>query len=1205
MKKLVLVSIVGVFGFSEQASAASTDISTNKTGTYTLSSDGDTLTVDPGVTLSNTKKNVPVTMTGTGKTTLINNGTISQSGSVRAVLITGSGVALTVNNSGTISAAGNDAIGGGKNDAINADVTITNSGSITATDNQAINLGNVTAGKSLITNTGSITATGADALRLSYDGSVINAGTIESTDIPGSGSDGIDARSNSDAIITNQAGGIISGARHGITGGNTDTSTTGSYVMLITNDASAFITGKDGAGINIDGFNANEIVTVNNAGTITGNGITADGDGVDVDGIVALTNNSTGKIISTQANGDTSEGVTVGGGTINNYGLIEGENPGGASHGLTLAGVDKDPTTGNAIPIQGIYTDSTIHNYAGGTIKGDTGSGIAITGGATTHTVTIDNDAGATIEGGGSDAVIATGVTTTTINNSGIIRADGTGKAIDFGSGANDVLKITGGSAQVIGDIDGGTGNSTLIIAPGTGNSFTYNGTISDFSTVEIGPGTTALSGANTYTGGTQLTAGTLVAGNNAALGTGTLGMAAGTTLSFAAGGLNLANAIALNGDPTIEVDSGNATLSGTLSDGSMAGDLVKSGAGTLVLSGANTYTGGTQLTAGTLVAGNNAALGTGTLGMAAGTTLSFAAGGLNLANAIALNGDPTIEVDSGNATLSGTLSDGSMAGDLVKTGSGTLVLSGANTYTGGTEVSAGTLQVDGTLASPVAVDTNAMLSGTGTVGTTIVSGTLAPGDSGVGTLNVNGNLTLTSGSTYAVNVTPGAALSLVAVSGATTLEGGTVDVNGTGGNWRDAIVLLRSRQGVTGTFGTLVTNLAYLSPTLTYDADDVSLSFSRNAVAFGAVGITRNEVATGNGLGTLSSGALYDALVTASTASARKALNALSGEIHASARTALVQDSLYVRDAVTERLRAADCAPGAGSGAKTARIDGTRTDGTCRAEDAAVWMQGYGAFGHSGGDGNAASLTDNAGGFMLGLDAPVAGWHVGLAAGYGHSSFSSGTVSSWGHSDTVSVGPYAGTHWGRLGLRLGVTYSFNRLSTTRAVALPGYTTRLNANYNGGTTQAYGDLGYRLDMGRVSAEPFANVAWVGVRTGRFSEHGSSAALSDNTSITGASFATFGTRLAAHVRTGGVMLAPEATLAYRHGFGTLLPTAHQSFDGGSVFEVSGTPVTQDVALVKTGIRARLTDRLDLGADYVGQFSTRYTSNGVTGSIRVNF
>ncbi|MFT9386133.1 autotransporter domain-containing protein, partial [Acetobacter sp.] len=563
------------------------------------------------------------------------------------------------------------------------------------------------------------------------------------------------------------------------------------------------------------------------------------------------------------------------------------------------------------------------------------------------------------------------------------------------------------------------------------------------------------------------------------------------------------------------------------------------------------------------------------------------------------------IEVDSGNATLSGTLSDGSMAGDLVKTGVGTLVLSGDSTYTGGTEVSAGTLQVDGTLASPVAVDTNAMLSGTGTVGTTTVSGTLAPGDSGVGTLNVNGNLTLTSGSTYAVNVTPGAALSLVAVSGATTLEGGTVDVNGTGGNWRDAIVLLRSRQGVTGTFGTLVTNLAYLSPTLTYDADDVSLSFSRNAVAFGAVGITRNEVATGNGLGTLSSGALYDALVTASTASARKALNALSGEIHASARTALVQDSLYVRDAVTERLRAADCAPGAGSGAKTARIDGTRTDGTCRAEDAAVWMQGYGAFGHSGGDGNAASLTDNAGGFMLGLDAPVAGWHVGLAAGYGHSSFSSGTVSSWGHSDTVSVGPYAGTHWGRLGLRLGVTYSFNRLSTTRAVALPGYTTRLNANYNGGTTQAYGDLGYRLDMGRVLAEPFANVAWVGVRTGRFSEHGSSAALSDNTSITGASFATFGTRLAAHVRAGGVMLAPEATLAYRHGFGTLLPTAHQSFDGGSVFEVSGTPVTQDVALVKTGIRARLTDRLDLGADYVGQFSTRYTSNGVTGSIRVNF
>ncbi len=121
-------------------------------------------------------------------------------------------------------------------------------------------------------------------------------------------------------------------------------------------------------------------------------------------------------------------------------------------------------------------------------------------------------------------------------------------------------------------------------------------------------------------------------------------------------------------------------------------GSLVKTGSGTLTLSGANTYTGGTALKHGRLDLGHAQALGTGGLAMDDGTTLGFSADGLTIANAIELTGsnDPVIDTGAFDATLAGAISGG---GFITKQGTGTLTLSGANTYTGATEVAQGTLR--------------------------------------------------------------------------------------------------------------------------------------------------------------------------------------------------------------------------------------------------------------------------------------------------------------------------------------------------------------------------------------------------------------------------------------------------------------------------------------------------------------------------------
>lgn len=151
----------------------------------------------------------------------------------------------------------------------------------------------------------------------------------------------------------------------------------------------------------------------------------------------------------------------------------------------------------------------------------------------------------------------------------------------------------------------------------------------------------------------------------------------------------------------------GNLVFADTLAGG---GRLVQAGSGTLILSGNNTFSGGTTVQAGTLQIGNAVALGSGDLTLVGGT-LVLAADGLSVANNVAVAGAATVRVNGADrATLSGSVSDSTETpGSLLKAGSGTLVLSGNADYLGGTTVNAGSLQVgaggtSGWLAGDVAV---------------------------------------------------------------------------------------------------------------------------------------------------------------------------------------------------------------------------------------------------------------------------------------------------------------------------------------------------------------------------------------------------------------------------------------------------------------------------------------------------------------------
>ena len=208
---------------------------------------------------------------------------------------------------------------------------------------------------------------------------------------------------------------------------------------------------------------------------------------------------------------------------------------------------------------------------------------------------------------------------------------------------------------------------------------------------IKDGAGALTLNGVNNYIGGTTLLQGRLNLGNNNALGDNMLEMTAGTTLGFSTNGLIVDNEIRLLAgvnSNTIDTGTNSATLSGRIFG---AGSLTKSGTGTLILSVASEYTGGTILQMGAISIGHNTALGTGTLSMSNGTTLGFSASGLIAGNHIILNGSSAFNTGVNNATLSGNITGFGM---LTKIGDGTLTLTGSNNnYLGNTTVNAGTLR--------------------------------------------------------------------------------------------------------------------------------------------------------------------------------------------------------------------------------------------------------------------------------------------------------------------------------------------------------------------------------------------------------------------------------------------------------------------------------------------------------------------------------
>jgi len=303
---------------------------------------------------------------------------------------------------------------------------------------------------------------------------------------------------------------------------------------------------------------------------------------------------------------------------------------------------------------------------------------------------------------------------------------------------------------------------------PATLGALSFSNGIISFSSISGGPG-----GDNgSYTGPWNWTAGSGdwdVSNNWSNNQVASNGFAVGIT--GAAGGTITNNAVTNLSSLTFSNTAGSYTLSGTNAGQSLTisggitnfssntqtfdlsiagpGGVTQSGTGTMVLVRSNSYVGGTTLSRGAVVIGNNNALGSGTVTVAGDSSLIAGTANLSTTNAMAINAATTIDTAANRWTNAGTLSG---SGSLTKAGSGTLTLSGTSaSYSGASSINAGSMQVTGNLGTgTVTVNNGVSLLGTGTVGGVLVqsNGILTGGvDGAVGKLTVGGGMTFSAGS--------------------------------------------------------------------------------------------------------------------------------------------------------------------------------------------------------------------------------------------------------------------------------------------------------------------------------------------------------------------------------------------------------------------------------------------------------------------------
>ncbi len=780
-------------------------------------------------------------------------------------------------------------------------------------------------------------------------------------------------------------------------------------------------------------------------------------------------------------------------------------------------------------------------------------------------------------------------------NGANIMAVSGNGG--DFGGGAGKGSGTGGDSAPGSGGFGGGDGGATY-----------YGGDAGD----AMGGAIFVRSGGSLSIVDSSFSDNTLTAGSGGAGSNASRRGADGETIGA---GMYLHTGVTAG----YEISTGSTSMNDEIGG---SGSLEKTGAGELVLSAANTYTGGTTVSGGNLQV-----------------------------NSASLPGDVTNNASVqfnqvSDGTYSGVISG---TGSLTKTGSGILTLSGASTHTGDTTIDAGRLALNGSLAGNAIVNSGGELGGSGTIhGNVVNNGTFAAGNS-IGTMNVGGDATFNSGSSTVVEIqaaaTPVAGTDNDLITADTaTINGGDVSVQGAAGTYTGGAkyTFLQTHSGLAGVFDSINDDLAFFDAELGYDSYSAFFTLVANSTDYASVGGSGNRQSVGAYIDQNSTGAsgdfasVLDAFSMLTTAQVQSGLGQLSGDVYGSGSQVMIQGTSQLIGTIGGQLRAGLFSGGGASGggfasatpstspaasasdsgvALVSYVEASQTpcdvliSPTCRAAyHWRGWVTGYGLGGSAESDGNAAGIGYGLGGTTFGIQRDLGdNARLGFFGGYVGSSVSADNMNQTVRANGGNFGSYlthaAGRHYG---IALG-GLQFDDFDSDRTIQVGGLTRTASGDADGWQGFAYGERGLNLQLTRSHQwQPFAGLQYVYARQNGFTETG---AGSMNLAMAGIDTHSLRSNLGSRLQwqpwtsARGWAITPEIRGSWMHEFLDTTSVVNAQFAGvgGAGFSANGLDLGRDWAIVGGGFAARPSDRWELRADYNTQFNDRQVFHVGSGTL----
>ena len=857
----------------------------------------------------------------------------------------------------------------------------------------------------------------------------------------------------------------------------------------------------------------------------------------------------------------------------------------------------------------------------------------------------------------------------------------------DHATAANSTIMANGGTAANAGgalvnfDITASAGSATITANGGT-SSNAYGGSVNFDRRASAGNATLTANGGTNGGAGGRIRFSGLATGTNGAVtlnGNGSLDISGSANGGVSVGSLSGDGNVSL-GSKNLTVGSNNqsTTFSGVIQDGGLAGgtggSLTKTGTGTLTLGGTNTYTGATTVKSGALVAGSTQAFGINSaVTIEAGAKLvldgfsntigSLSGGGnVDMIYPIFPGGALTVGGSNTDATFSGSLASFRLS--LVKVGDGTQILSGINTYAGGTTLKQGTLAAG-----------NASAFGFG--GLTMTGGTLRTdggprliklsyftmnsaerpafgpytvvnnGGSIFYSQSAGGNILFTGGTFQATvgGTSPGVTHDQIATGGTADINGATVALVQLG-NYHlhvgDKVVLISAEGGVYGgTAGgtqlpadkvtggsTLSTSLLLVPVVNLYETSVVlelmqgsfmalahALAFSPNQTA--VAGALDDLIAKSRGkIGAYPEVDFFNSLPPGAIGANLDMLTpeALTSIFNLSTALANVQTANIQNHLADIRAAAGDVTPvnsvnvsvgsdkDGANGPKGAR---TKVAELAPEERWGFFMTGSGEFTHIGGLANGAGINLDTGGVTAGVDYRFTE-HFAAGISLGYMNTTAGLANGGGvdvHGGRI--GAYATWFNGGLHFDATVPGGFNSYFTRRAT--PG-NTAATASPEGSEVSFLFAAGRDWTWKGLTIGPTASVQYTHTHLDGFTERGPFAPLrvaaQDSESLRSA----LGIRASFEKKVGRRTIRPEVRAAWQHEYGDVSHSLTSSFAtlGGVPFTVTGPATGRDSLLLGAGFTVQWNDRFATYAFYDGELArTNYRSNSVSVGFRYQF